>query len=108
MYSYICVKLNSGYQVKPNDPEVYRLLGEVKFGMKDFEGSAAAYRTAAKVSTPPNKNHEFVTNVEGKVHNTVSSSCVFLDRFQIKWIFKFSVVSQMHCLLLRNLMRYVM
>ncbi|XP_076883954.1 uncharacterized protein LOC143532941 [Bidens hawaiensis] len=37
-------------KVKPNDPEVYRLLGEVKFGMKDFEGSAAAYRTSAKIS----------------------------------------------------------
>ncbi|XP_076920784.1 uncharacterized protein LOC143582007 [Bidens hawaiensis] len=37
-------------KVKPNDPEVYRLLGEVKFEMKDFEGSAAAYRTSAKLS----------------------------------------------------------
>lgn len=35
---------------KPNDPEAFRLLGEVKFALKDYEGSAAAYRSSAKVS----------------------------------------------------------
>lgn len=35
---------------KPSDPDVYRLLGEVKYGLKDYEGSAAAFRMSAKVS----------------------------------------------------------
>ncbi|KAD6794760.1 hypothetical protein E3N88_05656 [Mikania micrantha] len=36
---------------KPKDPEVFRLLGEVKFELKDYEGSTAAYRSSAKIST---------------------------------------------------------
>ncbi|KAJ4826194.1 hypothetical protein Tsubulata_023783 [Turnera subulata] len=35
---------------KPNDPDVFRLLGEVKFELKDYEGSAAAYKSSAMVS----------------------------------------------------------
>ncbi|GAA0146398.1 hypothetical protein LIER_36304 [Lithospermum erythrorhizon] len=35
---------------KPSDPEVYRLLGEVKYELKDYDGSATAYRNSAKVS----------------------------------------------------------
>ncbi|KAK4361703.1 hypothetical protein RND71_016944 [Anisodus tanguticus] len=35
---------------KPSDPDVYRLLGEVKYELKDYEGSAAAFRMSAKVS----------------------------------------------------------
>ncbi|XP_019243968.1 PREDICTED: uncharacterized protein LOC109223927 isoform X4 [Nicotiana attenuata] len=35
---------------KPNDPDVYRLLGEVKYELKDYEGSAAAFRMSAMVS----------------------------------------------------------
>ncbi|CAN4085058.1 unnamed protein product [Withania somnifera] len=35
---------------KPSDPDVYRLLGEVKYGLKDYEGSAAGYRMSAMVS----------------------------------------------------------
>ncbi|XP_010252216.1 PREDICTED: uncharacterized protein LOC104593869 isoform X4 [Nelumbo nucifera] len=35
---------------KPNDPDAYRLLGEVKFELKDFEGSASAYRSSASAS----------------------------------------------------------
>ncbi|CAO2840431.1 unnamed protein product [Amaranthus hypochondriacus] len=35
---------------KPSDPDVYRLLGEVKYELKDYEGSAAAYRNSAKVT----------------------------------------------------------
>lgn len=35
---------------KPSDPEVFRLLGEVKYELKDYEGSAAAYRSSAMVS----------------------------------------------------------
>ncbi|TXG46414.1 hypothetical protein EZV62_028087 [Acer yangbiense] len=32
---------------KPGDPDVLRLLGEVKYELKDYEGSAAAYRLSA-------------------------------------------------------------
>ncbi|KAG5559763.1 hypothetical protein RHGRI_003151 [Rhododendron griersonianum] len=35
---------------KPNDPDAFRLLGEVKYQLRDYEGSAAAYRRSAMVS----------------------------------------------------------
>ncbi|XP_059456052.1 uncharacterized protein LOC132186212 isoform X2 [Corylus avellana] len=35
---------------KPSDPDVFRLLGEVKYELKDFEGSATAYKSAQMVS----------------------------------------------------------
>ncbi|XP_050379839.1 uncharacterized protein LOC126797217 [Argentina anserina] len=35
---------------KPSDPEVFRLLGEVKYELKDYEGSVAAYKVASKAS----------------------------------------------------------
>lgn len=35
---------------KPSDPDVFRLLGEVKYELKDYEASAAAYKSSAKVS----------------------------------------------------------
>ncbi|XP_060969311.1 uncharacterized protein LOC115714886 isoform X1 [Cannabis sativa] len=35
---------------KPNDPDVLRLLGEVKYKLKDYDGSANAYESSAKVS----------------------------------------------------------
>ncbi|KAF3676557.1 auxin-responsive family protein [Capsicum annuum] len=37
-------------QKKPSDPDVYRFLGGVKYGLKDYEGSAAAFRMSATVS----------------------------------------------------------
>lgn len=37
-------------KARPNDIEVYRLLGEVKFEQKDFEGSASAYKSALSIS----------------------------------------------------------
>ncbi|CAH1425366.1 unnamed protein product [Lactuca virosa] len=37
-------------KMKPSDPEAFRLLGEVKFEMKDYEGSAAAFRSSAMMS----------------------------------------------------------
>lgn len=37
-------------QKKPSDPDVFRLLGQVKYRLKDFEGSARAYRASAMVS----------------------------------------------------------
>lgn len=36
-------------QEKPSDPDVFRLLGEVKYELKDYEGSAAAYRVSTMV-----------------------------------------------------------
>ncbi|XP_058222648.1 uncharacterized protein LOC131332443 isoform X3 [Rhododendron vialii] len=35
---------------KPNDPDAFRLLGEIKYQLRDYEGSAAAYRRSAMVS----------------------------------------------------------
>ncbi|KAM5579813.1 hypothetical protein ABKV19_009535 [Rosa sericea] len=35
---------------KPSDPEVFRLLGEVKYELKDYEGSVAAYKVSSTVS----------------------------------------------------------
>ncbi|KAJ4719057.1 Tetratricopeptide repeat (TPR)-like superfamily protein [Melia azedarach] len=39
---------------KPTDPDVFRLLGEVKYELKDYEGSAAAYRVSSMVSKDVN------------------------------------------------------
>ncbi|XP_073141509.1 uncharacterized protein [Henckelia pumila] len=35
---------------KENDPDVFRLLGEVKYALQDYEGSANAYRSASMAS----------------------------------------------------------
>lgn len=35
---------------KPNDADAFRLLGEVKYELRDYEGSVAAYKSSAKVS----------------------------------------------------------
>ncbi|KAL2462541.1 Tetratricopeptide repeat (TPR)-like superfamily protein [Forsythia ovata] len=35
---------------KPSDPDAFRLLGEVKYELKDYEGSAVAYRSSATAS----------------------------------------------------------
>nr|KYP53869.1 hypothetical protein KK1_000032 [Cajanus cajan] len=35
---------------KSNDADVFRLLGEVKYELKDYEGSVAAYRSSVRVS----------------------------------------------------------
>ncbi|KAM7253975.1 hypothetical protein ACFE04_031657 [Oxalis oulophora] len=40
---------------RPSDPDILRLLGEIKFALKDYEGSAAAYKLSAVVS----KNIDF-------------------------------------------------
>lgn len=53
-----------GTQEKPSDPEVFRLLGEVKYELKDYEGSAAAYKVSSMVSlcklcTSSTNSHQF-------------------------------------------------
>ncbi|KAL2321427.1 hypothetical protein Fmac_025806 [Flemingia macrophylla] len=35
---------------KPNDADVFRLLGEVNYELKDYEGSVAAYKSSVRVS----------------------------------------------------------
>ncbi|XP_065864094.1 uncharacterized protein [Euphorbia lathyris] len=42
-------------KAKPTDPDVFRLLGEVKYELRDYAGSAAAYRISSMVS----KNVDF-------------------------------------------------
>lgn len=37
-------------QKKPKDLDAFRLLGEVKYELKDYEGSVLAYRNAERVS----------------------------------------------------------
>ncbi|KAK9757088.1 hypothetical protein RND81_01G139100 [Saponaria officinalis] len=43
------------YEERPSDPEVFRLLGEVKYELKDYEASISAYKSSDKAS----KNVDF-------------------------------------------------
>ncbi|CAL5374097.1 unnamed protein product [Camellia sinensis] len=43
---------------KPNDPDAFRLLGEVKYELRDYDGSAAAYRRSAMVVVSKTINFE--------------------------------------------------
>lgn len=43
--------LVSNVQERPNNADVYRLLGDVKFELKDYDGSASAYKNSLSVST---------------------------------------------------------
>ncbi|XP_068666237.1 probable UDP-N-acetylglucosamine--peptide N-acetylglucosaminyltransferase SEC isoform X2 [Aristolochia californica] len=49
-YSQAVTLLEKLTKERPKDPEAYRLLGEVKFELNDYEGSVAAYRSAASAS----------------------------------------------------------
>lgn len=49
-YPKAASRLEELIREKPNDPDVYRLLGEVKYELKDYEGSVAAYRRSLEVS----------------------------------------------------------
>lgn len=51
MVKYVLVIVDR-LQEKPSDPDVFRLLGEVKYQLKDYDGSAAAYRASTMVSIP--------------------------------------------------------
>lgn len=44
--------INCIVQKKLSDPDAFRLLGEVKYQLKDYDGSAAAYKNSASVSIP--------------------------------------------------------
>ncbi|GKV26764.1 hypothetical protein SLEP1_g36001 [Rubroshorea leprosula] len=41
-------------KIKTSDPDVFRLLGEVKYELKDYDGSVAAYKISTMVSTDIN------------------------------------------------------
>lgn len=120
-------------QEKPNDPEAFRLLGEVKFALKDYEGSAAAYRSSVKVCLP----RAYLLNANIFCLKPFSiyllfivlifffpSSCLYIEENIWHWnsfqthsfvtyrclkllILKFFVALPTHCLLLRNQMRFV-
>ncbi|KAM3245750.1 putative protein isoform X1 [Capsicum annuum] len=49
-YVHMNIMKSPVMQKKPSDPDVYRFLGGVKYGLKDYEGSAAAFRMSATVS----------------------------------------------------------
>ncbi|ONM52847.1 uncharacterized protein [Zea mays] len=46
-------------KVIPDKAEAYRLLGEVKFELKDYEGSSSSYRSALSVSKSSSDNIDF-------------------------------------------------
>ncbi|KAF8407350.1 hypothetical protein HHK36_006478 [Tetracentron sinense] len=50
-YSRAASLLENLTKEKPSDLDAYRLLGEIKYELKDYEGSAAAYRSSASAST---------------------------------------------------------
>lgn len=49
-YTRAATLLEDLVKEKPSDPDAFRLLGEVKYELKDYEASAAAYKSSAKVS----------------------------------------------------------
>ncbi|KAF1898642.1 hypothetical protein Lal_00023650 [Lupinus albus] len=49
-YAKAASLLNDLTKEKPNDADVLRLLGEVNYELKDYEGSVAAYKTSAMAS----------------------------------------------------------
>ncbi|XP_048139914.1 uncharacterized protein LOC115755813 [Rhodamnia argentea] len=53
-YTKAAARLEDLTKERSTDPDAFRLLGEVKFELKDYEGSAAAYRSASKLSTDIN------------------------------------------------------
>lgn len=48
-FNYYAVNHFFSPQNEPSS-DAFRLLGEVKFNLKDYEGSAAAYKSSATVS----------------------------------------------------------
>ncbi|KAL8136995.1 hypothetical protein V2J09_002996 [Rumex salicifolius] len=51
-YTKAAARLEDLSKEKPNDPDVFRLLGEVKYELKDYESSVAAYKTSRKIGNP--------------------------------------------------------
>lgn len=49
-YSRAATLLEDLSKRKPNDPDVFRLLGEVKYQLKDYDGSARGFKTSAMMS----------------------------------------------------------
>lgn len=53
-YSRASSLLENLTKTKPNDPDVFRLLGEVKYELGDYEGSAMAFRSSKAASKSTN------------------------------------------------------
>ncbi|RWR84833.1 Tetratricopeptide repeat-containing domain-containing protein [Cinnamomum micranthum f. kanehirae] len=53
-YNRAASLLESLIRENPNDSEAFRLLGEIKYELKDYEGSVAAYRSSASASETTN------------------------------------------------------
>lgn len=49
-YKRAATLLEKMTEKKPRDPDAFRLLGEVKYELKDYEGSVLAYRSAERAS----------------------------------------------------------
>ncbi|XP_021720286.1 uncharacterized protein LOC110687945 isoform X1 [Chenopodium quinoa] len=49
-YARAATYLENLAKEKPSDPDVFRLLGEIKYELNDYEGSTAAYKSSAKVT----------------------------------------------------------
>ncbi|XP_021720287.1 uncharacterized protein LOC110687945 isoform X2 [Chenopodium quinoa] len=47
-YARAATYLENLAKEKPSDPDVFRLLGEIKYELNDYEGSTAAYKSSAK------------------------------------------------------------
>ncbi|RWW16100.1 hypothetical protein GW17_00020029 [Ensete ventricosum] len=78
--------LVSNVQERPNNADAYRLLGDVKFELKDYDGSASAYKNYLSVST--------------------SLSIITKIRLLVSLTSKFFVGLQTHCWLPINLTRF--
>ncbi|OWM81935.1 hypothetical protein CDL15_Pgr007974 [Punica granatum] len=53
-YTKAASRLENLIEKKPNDPDVYRVLGEVRTELQDYEGSAAAYKKSSALSKEVN------------------------------------------------------
>lgn len=50
-YSELTSLIVNSLQKEPSDADAFRLLGEVKYELQDYEGSAVAYKSSAMVRT---------------------------------------------------------
>ncbi|XP_031376866.1 uncharacterized protein LOC116192451 [Punica granatum] len=53
-YTKAASRLENLIEKKPNDPDVYRVLGEVRTELQDYEGSVAAYKKSSALSKEVN------------------------------------------------------
>lgn len=103
------VLINCIIQKRPSDPDALRLLGEVKYELKDYEGSAAAYKNSERVSISQifrmpcpvdDSCFRWLSKPKHVLHE--SNRCLRLLTLM------FCVAFQMHYLLPRNQRRFVL